>query len=323
MKNCSLDAHKLYFRCFLLFIGFAKFYCQDFTSTRSDNIKTFWDYIALPGLPEKQETTSNLLKDNNWLSIVQEKLDPAFKDRSPNSLDNEANRAASVLLHKNENILQSPVENSGNRYSNFNSLVVPEMSNIHMERDKKNKFSNTRGKINGIHCCGYVEDWCRICPNGVSSDVVTHRFLNDYAYVPRALVNLTQQDHQKNLCDDNLSVNLFKANTKSLEMVELDGRINEIIGLCPSMLVTTDIDTPGNKFPSKVIEMKCMCSSNRCSGQDFRCIEVKQDIDIWHKLKNGNFSSTTHKVTVGCLCAQKIGYAANMIDNPYQDFKYL
>ena len=177
---------------------------------------------------------------------------------------------------------------------------------------KRNFISKQRG----VQCCGSVGNWCRICrSDGVTSDEVTQRFLNDYAYVPQALVNLTQHEGQKELCE-NLSVNLFEADVKKLD---LGYKINSRIGFCPSMLQTKDLQIKESIFPSKIIEVKCLCDSSSCSnkGYDYKCVPAKEMINIWYK-HNNKFSSLYRNVTVACLCVQKIGEAAGNIDSVYQ-----
>ncbi|XP_075525159.1 uncharacterized protein LOC142557310 [Dermacentor variabilis] len=96
------------------------------------------------------------------------------------------------------------------------------------------------------------------------------------------------------------------ARTRSRASIEAcipDGESSSI-GDRASCTFTRVVDVDSNRFPSRIPTVSCKCPGTLCSPLgDFRCQEVKEQLQVVFHAGNGAFRNDTIEVTVSCVCA--------------------
>ncbi|KAH7974771.1 hypothetical protein HPB49_019245 [Dermacentor silvarum] len=96
------------------------------------------------------------------------------------------------------------------------------------------------------------------------------------------------------------------ANTRpraSIEACIPDGESSNI-GDRASCTFTRIVDVDSNRFPSRIPTVSCKCPGLLCSPLgDFRCHEIKEQLAVVFRARNGAFRNDTIEVTVSCVCA--------------------
>ncbi|XP_037582690.2 interleukin cytokine-related protein 17.1 [Dermacentor silvarum] len=95
-------------------------------------------------------------------------------------------------------------------------------------------------------------------------------------------------------------------NTRSRASIQAcipDGKSSSI-GDRASCTFTRIVDVDPSRFPSRIPTVVCKCPGLLCSTLgDFRCYEVKEQLEVIFRTRNGAFRTDTIEVTVSCVCA--------------------
>lgn len=97
----------------------------------------------------------------------------------------------------------------------------------------------------------------------------------------------------------------------SVEACTPDGE-SQSIGDRSSCTFTRFVDYDSNRFPSRIPTVSCKCPGSLCSPLgDFRCHEIKEELQVMHRGRDGVLRNDTMEVTVSCVCAlRRSGEAA-------------
>ncbi|KAL1478660.1 hypothetical protein MTO96_034930 [Rhipicephalus appendiculatus] len=76
------------------------------------------------------------------------------------------------------------------------------------------------------------------------------------------------------------------------------------IGDRSSCTFTRFVDFDSSRFPSRIPTVSCKCPGTLCSPLgDFRCHEIREELQIMVRGRNGVLRNDTMEVTVSCVCA--------------------
>ncbi|KAH7975491.1 hypothetical protein HPB52_002122 [Rhipicephalus sanguineus] len=76
------------------------------------------------------------------------------------------------------------------------------------------------------------------------------------------------------------------------------------IGDRSSCTFTRFVDFDSNRFPYRIPTVSCKCPGVLCSPLgDFRCHEIKEELQVMVRGRDGMLRNDTMEVTVSCVCA--------------------